>query len=186
MITESSHILIQNYKAKLKERYSLMDLGPANWLLGIKITRDLKVWMISLSQSSYINSILTRFNFTDLKPFATPMDPSIHFSKDQCPQTVEKTAEMSKVPYQEAMGFLNYCAVATWPGIAFLVSLLAQFMENPGRAHWEAVKRIFHYLLGTKDWKLVYGATDNGLEGYMMQMDPRKSTDMLYLGMCFS
>jgi hypothetical protein len=43
MITESSHILIQNYKAKLKERYSLMDLGPANWLLGIKITRDLKV-----------------------------------------------------------------------------------------------------------------------------------------------
>jgi hypothetical protein len=41
------------------------------------------------------------------------MDPSIHFSKDQCPQTVEKTAEMSKVPYQEAMGFLNYCAVAT-------------------------------------------------------------------------
>jgi hypothetical protein len=42
MITRNSHILIQNYKAKLKEKYSLMDLGPANWLLNIKITRDLE------------------------------------------------------------------------------------------------------------------------------------------------
>ena len=28
------------------------------------------------------------------------------------------------------------------------------------------VKQVFWYLLGTKDWKLVYGTTDNGLEGY--------------------
>jgi hypothetical protein len=39
-------------------------------------------------------------------------------------------------------------------------------MKNPGRTHWEAVKRIFGYLLGTKNWKLVYGATNDGLEGY--------------------
>ena len=39
-------------------------------------------------------------------------------------------------------------------------------MENPGRTHWEAVKQIFHYLLGTKGWKIVYRTTDNGLEGF--------------------
>ena len=69
--------MIQKYKDKSKEKYSLMDLGPANWLLGIKITRDLEARIISLLQSSYIDSILTRFNFTDLKPFAMPMDPSV-------------------------------------------------------------------------------------------------------------
>ena len=73
---------------------------------------------------------------------------------------------MSKVPYHEAIGSLNYCTVAMHPDVAFSVSLLAQYMENPGRTHWEAVKRIFHYLLGTKDWKLVYGGTNDGLEGY--------------------
>ena len=41
-ITGSSQVLVQSYKDKLKQKYSLMDLGPANWLLGIKITRDLK------------------------------------------------------------------------------------------------------------------------------------------------
>ena len=94
------------------------------------------------------------------------MDPSIRFSKEQCPQTPEEVADMCKVPYREAIGSLNYCAVATRPDIAFPVSLLAQFMENPGRIHWEAVKRIFRYLLGTKNWKLMYGTTDSGLEGY--------------------
>ena len=73
---------------------------------------------------------------------------------------------MKRVPYREAIGSLNYCAVATRPDISFSVSLLAQFMEDPGRVHWEAVKQVFRYLLGTKNWKLVYGTTETGLEGY--------------------
>ena len=39
-------------------------------------------------------------------------------------------------------------------------------MENPGHIHWEAVKRIFCYLLETKNWELTYEATDNSLKGY--------------------
>ena len=168
MTAQLQEVLKFRYKTKdkLKERYSLLDLGPVNWLLGIKITRDFEARMILLLQLLYINSILTCFKFTDLKPFAMLMDPSIHFSKDQCPQTPEEVADMCKIPYHEAIGSLNYCAVATCPDITFPVSLLAQFMENPGCVHCDAVKQIFQYLLGTKDWKLMYGMTDNGLEGY--------------------
>ena len=62
---------------------------------------------------------------------------------------------MSKVLYHKAIGSLNYCAVATHPDIAFSVSLLARYMENPAQTHWEAVKQTFCYLLGTKNWRLV-------------------------------
>ena len=72
-----------------------------------------------------------------------PMDPSIRFSKDQCLETPEEVADMCEILYREAIGLLNYCAVATRPDIVFPVSLLAQFMENPGHVHWDAVKRIF-------------------------------------------
>ena len=58
------------------------------------------------------------------------MDPSIHFTKDQSPQTPEEIADMCNVPYCKAIGLLNYCAVTTQPDIAFPVSLLAQFMEE--------------------------------------------------------
>ena len=146
-IIGTPHDLVQSYKDKLKAKYSLTDLGEVKWLLGIKMMHDLEAQTISLSQSMYIDSILTRFNLNDLKLFATPMDPSIQLSKDQCPSTPEEVAEMCKVPYQEAVGSLNYCTVATWPDITFSVSLLAQFMENPSCIHWEAVKWVFRYLL---------------------------------------
>jgi hypothetical protein len=50
-------------------------MGPISWLLGIKVTRDRKLRTLSLSQTSYIESIVRRFNFDDLKPISTPLDP---------------------------------------------------------------------------------------------------------------
>jgi len=79
------------------------------------------------------------------------MDPNISFSKNQTPSKQEEIARMRRVPYREAIGSLMYAAVSTRPDIAFAVSTLSQFLENPGEAHWEGVKRIFCYLLGTKD-----------------------------------
>ena len=53
---------------------------------------------------------------------------------------------MCKVPYREVIGSLIYTAIATCPDITFAVSILSQFLDNPGEAHWEGVKQIFHYL----------------------------------------
>ena len=60
-----------------------------------------------------------------------------------------------------------YCAIAIRPDITFPTTLLSQFVENPGPTHWEAVKHIVEYLVGTKTLELIYRATDGGLEGYM-------------------
>ena len=45
--------------------------------------------------------------------------------------------------------------------------MVAQFSNNPGWPHWEAVKRIFRYLRGTQKLELVYGGEKRGLEGYI-------------------
>src|ERR1700678_2230730 len=75
---------------------------------------------------------------------------------------------MRNVPYREAIGALNWVAVGTRPDIAFVVGQLAQFMESPGKVHWEAVKRVLRYLKGTKDLKLTYGKSGNqGLEAFI-------------------
>lgn len=73
---------------------------------------------------------------------------------------------MKQVPYREAIGSLMWAAIGTRPDIAFPVGNLSKFLDNPGIAHWEAAKRVFRYLLGTKDWCLTYGAGKQGLEGY--------------------
>jgi hypothetical protein len=86
----SSPKLIADYKTKLNERYSLTDLGPVHWLLGIKITRDREARTISLSQTSYIDAILPVFSLSDAKPVATPITPGTVLSKADSPQTTPR------------------------------------------------------------------------------------------------
>ena len=46
--------------------------------------------------------------------------------------------------------------VCTGPDIAFAVGQVAQFCQNPKKAHWNAVKRIMAYLRGTYNYGIVY------------------------------
>ena len=165
-ITGSSESLQNQFKARIGEKFKLTDLGPISWLLGFAITRDRAARTITLSQRAYIETILRRFNFEDCKPLAMPMDPNTQLSKDQSPTSVKEKAEMSVVPYRESVGSLNWAAVGTRPDIAFVVGVLSQYLENPGWVHWEAVKRVFRYLQGTKDWKLTYGGATRGIIGF--------------------
>ena len=76
-------------------------------------------------------------------------------------------AKMVNVPYREAVGSLMYAAMGTRLDIAFATSTVAQLIENPGWVHWEAVKRIFRYLKGTRELSLVYGGKKEDLQGWV-------------------
>ena len=71
---------------------------------------------------------------------------------------------MRGIPYREAIGSLMYAVLGTRPDISFAVLFLSQFMQNPGRPHWEAVKRVFRYLKVTKYMNLIIGGMEKGLE----------------------
>lgn len=135
-----------------------------------------------LDQQMYIEEVLKRFNMENSKPVATPIDPGMKLDRSMCPKTQEEVEEMKKVPFKEAVGSLLYAAQATRPDIAFAVNLVSQFSMNPGRQHWEAVKRIMRYLRGTSDAKLTYTKEgDPQLTGYTDadwggDPDTRKST----------
>jgi hypothetical protein len=73
---------------------------------------------------------------------------------------------MHKVPYREAIGSLMYAAIAMCLDITFAVSILSQFLDNPGEAHWEGMKHIFHYLSGMKDCMLTYREEKHNLLDY--------------------
>ena len=94
------------------------------------------------------------------------MDPSICLMTEQAPQSAAEAAIMCNKPYHEAIGALNWAALATRPDIAFAITTVTCFTSNPGIAHWEAIKRIFRYLAGTRNLWLSYGEIRRALEGY--------------------
>ena len=57
----------------------MKDLGEAEVILGIKITRTLNGF--NLSQEHYVENILKRFEQFDCKPVSTPYDPSSQLKK---------------------------------------------------------------------------------------------------------
>jgi hypothetical protein len=50
--------------------------------------------------------------------------------------------------------------------MAFAVNQISQFCENPQPAHWAAVKKIFSYLQGLRDYGLRFGPSISAPIGY--------------------
>ncbi|THG94183.1 hypothetical protein EW026_g7235 [Hermanssonia centrifuga] len=110
------------------------------------ITRDREKRTISFSQSAYINRILTRYRFDEIRTVTTPMHPNVALPKEQCATSERQQEEMKNKPYREALGALMYASVGTRLDITYAVSTLAKFSQNPGPTHWTALKRVFAYL----------------------------------------
>lgn len=64
--------------------------------------------------------------------------------------------DMAKVPYASVVGNLMYAMVCTRLYIGQAMGVSSQFMENPGRLHWDVMKRVFRYLKGTSQYALCY------------------------------
>jgi len=65
----------------------------------MEVTYDRESRTLTLSQKTYIDSLLQKFNMEKYKPASIPLNLFIQLSRDQCPITPEETAEMKKFPY---------------------------------------------------------------------------------------
>ena len=138
----------------------MKDLGEAAYILGIKIYRDRSKTLIGLSQDTYIDKVLKRFNMEEAKKGFLPMSHGIHLSKTQCPTTIDEQECMSKVPYASAIGSIMYAMINTCPDVSYALSVTSRYQSDLGERHWTAVKNILKYLRRTKDVFLVYGGEE--------------------------
>ena len=173
--------VLSGVKGWLHKQFDMKDLGEANYILGIKLIRDRKNKLLALSQASYIDKILVRFNMENSKRGSLPFRHGIHLSKEQSPKTPEQKERMSRIPYASAVGSLMYAMLCTRPDICYAVGVVSRYQSDPGEEHWIAVKHILKYLRRTRDYMLVYssgsletiGFTDSDFQG---DIDSRKST----------
>ena len=109
------------------------------------------------------------------KPLLTPTVIALKLSNEYCSSNVNPTL------YKSMVGSLMYLT-ATRPDIMYVVSLVSRFMETPKETHWQAVKIILKYVNRTKEYGVLYSATDDfRLIGYtdsdwVGSFDDRKST----------
>ncbi|UYV83405.1 hypothetical protein LAZ67_23000904, partial [Cordylochernes scorpioides] len=119
---------------------------PLNYFLGIEIERQ-SDGSIFINQKAYIKRILEKFNMSQANKVGTPTDNS----------TVPGEAEiLENVPFREAIGSLMHLSCLTRPDITFALNKVSQKLAAPTKYDWEAVKRIFKYLVGTTEYGIMY------------------------------
>jgi hypothetical protein len=180
LIASKNKIYIQQVKDQLNTEFEMKDLGKARKILGMEISRDRKAGTLTLSQRSYIEKVLKRFNMDGAKAVNTPIAAHFKLSAKQCPVSDNEKSYMSRVPYSSAVGSLMYAMICTRPDLAYAVSMVSRYMANPGKEHWKAVQWVFRYLSGTRYHCLCFGTSRDGVQGYVDSdyggdMDGRRS-----------
>ena len=140
---------INELKRELSKYFAMKDLGLAKHILSIKISRDKKSGKLWLSQEAYNERFLERFNMSNAKSVCSPPRGDFNLSFEHYPTSEKEKKNMKGVPYASAVGSLIYDMVCTRPDIAHVVSVVSQFLSNPGKEHKIVVKWILRYLKGT-------------------------------------
>ncbi|CAM8913427.1 unnamed protein product [Rhodiola kirilowii] len=148
---------INETKNFLSSKFEMKDFGEVDVILGVRVTKFDKGYM--LSQTHYVEKILKKFDCFDVVPVRTPCDPNKHLFKNS-------GTSVSQEEYAKVIGSLMFLMNCTRPDIAFAVSRLSRYTQNPSGEHWSALKHLLRYLRGTLEWGLNFRGFPLVLEGY--------------------
>ncbi|KAD3336139.1 hypothetical protein E3N88_31658 [Mikania micrantha] len=140
IITGNHASKIDLTKKHLHTVFSIKDLGPLKYFLGIEVAKNPDG--LVLRQRKYTIDILEDCGLLDSRPITFPMEQNATITDfPNSPRTDAKQ-------YRRIIGRLLYLQ-ATRPDIAYSVNILSQFVTDPRKEHMEAVTRILRYLKAT-------------------------------------
>jgi len=116
----------QILKEKLAAQFEMKDLGKLKYFLGIEVAYSKKG--IFISQQKYVIDLLKETGMINCKTTGVPIEQNRRIG------SVEGSSTVNEGQYQRLVGKLIYLA-HTRPDIAYVVSVVSQFMHNPRERH---------------------------------------------------
>ncbi|SGY55440.1 BQ5605_C006g04025 [Microbotryum silenes-dioicae] len=136
---------------QLKARFEARSTDEASFFLGQSIRREGKTGAAIVNQGPFVDAILKEHHMANASPRPTPL---------AAPSTLRNRADSgfdpASIPYCAIVGKLLYLSGTTRPDIAFAVSKAARFCNDFTAEHWEALKHILRYLVGTRNFGIRY------------------------------
>nr|GEU32610.1 uncharacterized mitochondrial protein AtMg00810-like [Tanacetum cinerariifolium] len=135
------------FEKMMHKKFQMSSMGELTFFLGPQVKQ--KEDGIFISQDKYVNEILNKFGFSDVKTASTPIETHKTLLKD------EKGEDVDEHLYRSMTGSLMHLT-SSRPDIMFVVCACARFQVNPKISHLHDVKRIFRYLKGQPKLGLWY------------------------------
>lgn len=140
IITGNSLTKIQETKKQLDEEFSVKDLGPLKYFLGIEVAKTSDG--LVLSQRKYMLDILEDCGKLGCKPSSFPIEQGLKLDKGESEPRVDASKD------RWLIGRLLYLQ-ATRPDITYSVNVLSQFVADPRNNHLEEANSVLGYLKAT-------------------------------------
>ena len=140
IITGNNESFITKIKQFLAKSFSINDLGPLRYFLGIEVSRSKQG--LFLFQRKYTLDILSDTEMLGSQPSSFPMEQHLRLRPDDGTPLTDPSI------YRRLIGRLLYLTI-TRLDIQYDVNTLSQFMQNPHSSHLNAAYRVLRYLKGS-------------------------------------
>ena len=129
----SSQQMVEDFRHSMMKSFEMTDLGLLHYFLGLEIKQN-EVG-IFFCQQNYAYNRLKKFNMTECKKTATPMNTGEKF------YVHDGSGEADARLYRSLIGELIYLT-HTRPDISHSVGVLSRFMQTPSKQHLGAARRV--------------------------------------------
>nr|GEX66302.1 uncharacterized mitochondrial protein AtMg00810-like [Tanacetum cinerariifolium] len=128
---------IKEIKTKHHDNFSIKDLGPLHYYLGIEFLRNST--RLAMTQRKYALELLECADVLDIKPIATPMDTIIKLNDSHGYVLPDLST------YRTLVGKLLYLII-TKRDLSFAAQALSKYSHSPRSSHYEALLRVLRYI----------------------------------------
>ena len=160
---------MDEFQTRLFKKYEMRFLNEIEWFLNIRISRDRYEKRMALSQNSYIEKFLAKFNiFINVNK----RDPGAPLSEETLIKNTDQVTSQQIHAYQQKIDSINYAATITRSNVVLTVFKLSEFLTNSFKFHHVETDRVLIYLSYSKDLDIVFDVKiDNSQSIFFVSFD---------------
>jgi hypothetical protein len=147
IIVSHDEAIMNAAKSELLEVFEGTDNGNLTSFCGVEVKQSEN--QISLCMEYYWNKLMTKFEIKEDEIENAPLKTKI--KRSECP---EEPNEQLKTSYLQIIGSIIYGFTHCRLDLAFPVNMLTRIMHSPAEQHFNLLKKLLHYINGTKNWTL--------------------------------
>jgi hypothetical protein len=162
---------VQETKTAISRVFTVQDLGPADFFLGMEITRDRHARTLNSPRREPPRIFWRSTTCRTPSPLSTAEKPTRE----------GETLDTLAFSYSNLVGSMLYIANCTRPDMSHTMGVLARFISKPTKEHWGLVKAALSYMAESAEKGLVCGTDKLQLKAYCDadlagDLDTRRST----------
>ena len=158
IIVSHNEATMVDAKAELLQAFTGTDNGNLSSFCGVEIRSNER--QVSLSMEYYWDKLMRKFHVQDDEIENAPLKTKI--KRSECPAEPD---EKMKNNYLQIIGSIIYGYTHCRLDLAFPVNMLTRIMHSPAEQHYNLLRKLLHYINGTKNWTLNYFKDDSVFYG---------------------